>query len=84
MGAYALQPACATPVWDGMEITTDSEKVKESVRGVLALMQANHPAECMTCDMNGRCEFQVGWHLLALALRGVLRALDRSMACRTG
>ncbi|GAB4819092.1 hypothetical protein N2152v2_006138 [Parachlorella kessleri] len=63
--ALGVGPACATPVWDGMEITTDSAKVKESVRGVLALMQANHPADCMTCDMNGRCEFQasraLGW-----------------------
>ncbi|KAL4452172.1 hypothetical protein ABPG75_007834 [Micractinium tetrahymenae] len=53
-----LKPACATPVWKGLEVTTDSERVKESIRGVLALLKANHPADCMTCDVNGRCEFQ--------------------------
>lgn len=27
------------------------------------MMKANHPADCMNCDANGRCEFQVekGW-----------------------
>lgn len=27
---------------------------------MLALMKANHPADCMNCDASGRCEFQVG------------------------
>ncbi|EFN55045.1 hypothetical protein CHLNCDRAFT_24040 [Chlorella variabilis] len=54
----ALKPACATPVCHGLEVTTDSPQVKDSIRGVLALLKANHPADCMTCDVSGRCEFQ--------------------------
>eukprot|EP00887_Chlorella_sp_A99_P003926 scaffold11.g3926.t1 len=57
-GGGRLQPACATPVWDGMHVQTDTPKVKDSVRGVLSLLKANHPADCMNCDVNGRCEFQ--------------------------
>lgn len=53
-----LKPACATPVTDGMHVETDTAQVKDSVRGVLALLKANHPMECMTCEVNGRCEFQ--------------------------
>ncbi|PSC71155.1 ferredoxin [Micractinium conductrix] len=41
-----------------MQVSTDTAKVKESIRGVLSLLKANHPADCMTCDVNGRCEFQ--------------------------
>ena len=25
-----------------------------NIRGVLSLMKANHPADCMNCDANGR------------------------------
>jgi len=53
-----LVPACATPVTDGMVIATDTPAVKDSVRGTLALLKANHPLDCMTCDADGRCEFQ--------------------------
>ncbi|PRW56960.1 ferredoxin [Chlorella sorokiniana] len=42
----------------GIHVQTDTPKVKESIRGVLSLLKANHPADCMTCDVNGRCEFQ--------------------------
>lgn len=42
-----LKPACATPVWAGMCVATDSPPVRDSVRGVLALLKANHPADCM-------------------------------------
>lgn len=28
------------------------------MRGLLALMRANHPEDCMACDASGRCEFQ--------------------------
>ena len=68
-GGGQLKPACATPVWEGLSVQTDTEKVKESIRGVLSLLKANHPADCMTCDVNGRCEFQV-------------RAARRERACK--
>lgn len=53
-----LVPACATPVTDGMEVETDTPAVKDSIRGTLALLKANHPLDCMNCDADGRCEFQ--------------------------
>ena len=53
-----LVPACATPVTDGTAIATDTPEVRESVRGTLSLLKADHPLDCMNCDVNGRCEFQ--------------------------
>lgn len=57
-GARNLSPACATYVTDGMVIRTNSERVNRSVKFNLALLLSNHPNDCMTCDANGRCEFQ--------------------------
>lgn len=45
--AMVAQPACATPAWEGMEVQTATDKVQESIRGVLSLMKANHPSDCM-------------------------------------
>ena len=36
-----------------LQVETDTPRVKESIRGVLSLLKANHPADCMTCDVNG-------------------------------
>lgn len=57
-GARNLAPACATKVADGMVIKVNSDRVKKAVRFNLGLLLSNHPNDCMTCDVNGRCEFQ--------------------------
>jgi len=53
-----LQAACVTPVWDGMEISTHSERVMRSRKLTLELMLANHPQDCLVCDASGSCELQ--------------------------
>jgi predicted molibdopterin-dependent oxidoreductase YjgC len=57
-GMRALQPACYFPISDGMEILTDSPKVRTARKFVLELLLSNHPNDCMTCEMCGKCEFQ--------------------------
>lgn len=57
-GGRFLQAACVTPVWEGMEIETDSEKVMKDRKLTLELMLANHPVDCMICDAAGECELQ--------------------------
>jgi predicted molibdopterin-dependent oxidoreductase YjgC len=57
-GGRFLQAACVTPIWEGMEIDTASEKVMKDRKLTLELMLANHPADCMTCDVAGECELQ--------------------------
>jgi predicted molibdopterin-dependent oxidoreductase YjgC len=57
-GVRTLQAACVTSIWDGMEILTNSERVMQSRRKTLELMLANHPQECLTCDVSGACELQ--------------------------
>ena len=53
-----MQAACVTPVWEGMEIQTHSEKVEIDRKLTLELMLANHPQDCITCDVSGECELQ--------------------------
>jgi formate dehydrogenase major subunit/formate dehydrogenase alpha subunit len=57
-GGRTLQAACVTPVWEGMEIETNTEKVMQDRKLTLELMLANHPQDCLTCDVAGDCELQ--------------------------
>jgi NADH-quinone oxidoreductase subunit G len=53
-----LQPACFVSVSEGMEVTTDSDKVKKAQDGVLEFLLANHPLDCPVCDKGGECPLQ--------------------------
>jgi predicted molibdopterin-dependent oxidoreductase YjgC len=56
--ARTLQAACVTPVGEGMEILTHSEKTIKSRKLSLELILANHPQDCITCEVSGECELQ--------------------------
>ncbi|HEU4773128.1 MAG TPA: NADH-quinone oxidoreductase subunit NuoG [Lysobacter sp.] len=51
-------PACATPVMDGMKVSTRSEKALKSQRNVMEFLLINHPLDCPVCDQGGECELQ--------------------------
>ena len=53
-----LQPACYLRVADGMNIISNSEKVKKAQDGVLEFLLANHPLDCPVCDKGGECPLQ--------------------------
>ncbi len=57
-GAKALIAACATPVSEGMEISTNSAKVREARKHVIELLLSEHNADCTKCFKNGNCELQ--------------------------
>lgn len=57
-GARTLQAACATPVFSGMIVYTDSPRVIEARKAILELMLANHPEDCLTCEKAGNCKLQ--------------------------
>jgi len=52
------QPACATPVADGMKIMTQSAKALSAQRNVMEFLLINHPLDCPICDQGGECELQ--------------------------
>jgi NADH-quinone oxidoreductase subunit G len=53
-----LQPSCMIPVADGMEVITESPKVKRAQDGMLELLLINHPLDCPVCDKGGECPLQ--------------------------
>ncbi len=53
-----LMTACSTPVLDGMKIKTHSKLVRDTQKGVLQLILANHDQNCLRCSRNGKCELQ--------------------------
>jgi iron-only hydrogenase group A len=57
-GAKNLVRSCISPVSEGMEISTSSQRVMEARRTNLELILANHPQECLTCARNQSCELQ--------------------------
>ncbi len=57
-GAKNLVASCVYPVSEGMEVFTDTEKVRNSRKITLELILSNHRMECLTCPRNGNCELR--------------------------
>ncbi len=51
-------PACATPVTDGMKVSTQSDYARRAQRGVMEFLLINHPLDCPICDQGGECQLQ--------------------------
>ncbi|MFP4546036.1 MAG: 2Fe-2S iron-sulfur cluster-binding protein [Methanomassiliicoccales archaeon] len=50
--------ACVTPVREGMEVTTDSDEIREHRKLAVELLLAERTHICSVCVANGNCELQ--------------------------
>lgn len=57
-GARALQASCVYPVAEGIEVLTNTEKVRKARRVNLELILSNHNRECTSCVRSENCELQ--------------------------
>jgi len=57
-GSNKLLPACATQIREGMEIETDTERLKKYRRMILELIFAERNHVCSVCVSNGHCDLQ--------------------------
>ncbi len=57
-GARSLQAACVYPVSEGLEIFTQTPKVREARKVTLELILSNHDKKCLTCVRSRNCELQ--------------------------
>ena len=57
-GQNKLLPACVTSVFEGMEVTTQSERLRKHRRTILELLFAERNHICSVCVANGHCELQ--------------------------
>jgi bidirectional [NiFe] hydrogenase diaphorase subunit len=57
-GTPKLLPACTTKVTEGMQVRTESPRLREYRRMILELLFAERNHVCSVCVSNGRCELQ--------------------------
>src|SRR3712207_8522532 len=48
-GRNKMVTACSTLVYEGMEVLTNSKKVRELRKNILELILADHPKDCLNC-----------------------------------
>ena len=57
-GARSLMASCVYPVSEGMEVKTNTPRVRHSRQLSLELILSNHRMDCLTCSRNKHCELQ--------------------------
>ena len=57
-GARSLVSSCVFPVNEGMEILTNSDRVRNSRRTTLELILSTHERKCLSCVRSTNCELQ--------------------------
>ncbi len=57
-GARSLVASCVFPVNEGMEILTNSDRVRNSRRTTLELILSTHDRKCLSCVRSTNCELQ--------------------------
>lgn len=65
-GRPNLAPSCATVVYDGMKVRTDTLRAITGRRMAVELLLSNHPNECFTCAKNLECDLQAIAHELGI------------------
>jgi NADP-reducing hydrogenase subunit HndD len=58
VGARTLIAACATPALEGMNILTNSLKVRNARKHIVELLLSEHRSDCTKCYRNQNCELQ--------------------------
>ena len=57
-GKRRLLAACSTNVWEGMDIHTDTQIVRDTQVSILQLILADHDQNCLSCPRNQNCDLQ--------------------------
>jgi len=57
-GSSKLIPACTSKIKEGMEVVTNSDKLKAHRKMILSMIFAERTHTCSVCVSNGHCELQ--------------------------
>ncbi|WP_420236452.1 bidirectional hydrogenase complex protein HoxU [Telmatobacter bradus] len=57
-GSNKLLPACVATIFEGMEVTTKSERLQRYRHNIVELLFAERNHVCSVCVANGNCELQ--------------------------
>lgn len=58
VGQDRLVSSCNTPVYEGMEVLTNSPKARQARKTNVELILSQHNARCAECARSGNCELQ--------------------------
>jgi len=78
-GAKSLLRSCITKVTEGMEISTNTERVMDARKMNVELLLANHPQDCLICDRNLNCELQNLTYMFGVAGKRFVRTRKQYM-----
>jgi len=53
-----IEASCSTPPREGMEIFTNTPRLRKYRKMILELLLSNHCRDCTTCEKNGHCKLQ--------------------------
>jgi len=74
-GSNKLLPACVATVFEGMEVSTNTERLKQHRHTILELLFAERNHICSVCVSNGHCELQTLGQEQGLTMFGCLTAI---------
>jgi NADP-reducing hydrogenase subunit HndD len=57
-GRRNLAPSCATDIYEGMKIKTNTMRVVNARRTVMEFILSDHPKDCLVCAKNMECDLQ--------------------------
>lgn len=57
-GRKGTPASCTTPVEQGMQVSTQTDRLAKLRRNIMELYISDHPLDCLTCPTNGDCELQ--------------------------
>ncbi len=57
-GTKTLTASCATPCEEGMKVKTNTPKVRNARKDIIALLVSEHNTQCTTCYRSTNCELQ--------------------------
>ena len=82
-GSNKLLPACVATVYEGMDVSTDTARLRKHRRVILELLFAERNHICSVCVSNGHCELQAlaqsqGLTHISLPYRNPALAVDAS------
>ena len=82
-GARSFAAACVYPVTEGMEVFTDTPKIRQSRKTTLELILSDHNKDCLSCERNLHCELQAlayEYGCDAKAFSGAVNASDKDFS----
>ena len=56
-GKTKTMASCHTPIQEGQYIYPDTAGIQKLRKNIVELVLTDHPLDCLTCEVNGNCEF---------------------------